>query len=111
MDLYLGTGTAVITICGELDIAVLADAQILLERALAENPTLLVFDLRGVTFLDSAGLTLLVRANRRMRNLDGHVVIANASPRVVEVFVRTELDRQIHLHETALDVEAVRALR
>ena len=110
MDLHLGAGTAVITPHGELDIAALPHVQQVLDSALSIEPRLLVFDLRDVTFLDSAGLTVLVRANRRIRNADGTLAIANASPRVADVIRRMGLDTVMRVHEAPLDIDSVQSL-
>ena len=110
-DVHVDSGTAVVTVHGELDIQSLSANQALIEEALDAEPRLLVLDLRDLTFLDSAGLTLLVRANRRMRNADGIVAIANASRSVADVIERMGLDATMRVVPEPLDVEGVRALR
>ena len=110
-DVFVDGGTAVVTVHGELDIHSLAENQALIDAALESEPQLLVLDLRDLTFLDSAGLTLLVRANRRLRNFDGTLAIANACRPVAEVIRRMGLDATMRIEREPLDLEGVRALR
>ena len=45
-----------------------------LDRAVASAlPTRLTLDLSGVTFMDSSGIAVLIRAKRRMDELGGHI--------------------------------------
>lgn len=108
---HIDSGTAVVTVRGELDIESLPVNQALVDGALESEPRLLVLDLRDLTFLDSAGLTLLVRTNRRVRNADGTLAIANASSLVAAVIDRMDLGAMMRIVREPLDVEGVRALR
>lgn len=58
-------GTAVLRVDGALDLALAPKLRQLAERAARLEPTVLVIDLTGVTFLASAGMGELVRAHRR----------------------------------------------
>jgi len=57
-------GTAVLRVSGALDLALAPKLRRLVERAARLEPAKLVIDLTGVTFLASAGMAELVRANR-----------------------------------------------
>ena len=49
-----------------------------LEMAMdAALPRTLVLDLQGVTFMDSSGIALILRAQQRMQMLDGSVLVRN----------------------------------
>src|SRR5437588_11158032 len=54
----------VLTVTGELDLATSPALEAQLERA-SSGPDLVILDLRGVSFMDSTGLSLLVKAQRR----------------------------------------------
>ena len=43
----------------------------------ADLPARLVLDLAGVTFMDSSGIALILRAQQRMQLLDGSVLVCN----------------------------------
>ena len=69
-------------IAGQLDRAV--------ESAL---PLRLVLDWSGVTFMDSSGIAVVMRARQRMRELGGSVVLRGASPQPRKVLEAAGLDR------------------
>jgi anti-sigma B factor antagonist len=50
---------------GELDLATAGDVHELLEQLSADGPRDLVVDLRGLTFMDSTGIALLLRWQQR----------------------------------------------
>src|SRR5215208_2891433 len=73
IDYYLWTqtdGTVVLELCGDLDFASAPTVAAVLRQVTAEPPPLLVLDLRAVTFLDSAGVALLLRACRGQKAAD-----------------------------------------
>jgi anti-anti-sigma factor len=57
-------------LCGELDIATAPTLEAVLRRVTGAPPPLLVLDLRAVTFLDSAGVLLLLEAHRWQKAAD-----------------------------------------
>lgn len=42
-------------------------------------PRQLVLDMAGVTFMDSSGIALIMRAQQRMQMLDGSLLVCNVS--------------------------------
>ena len=63
---------------GELDHHGAKNALRELELAVdAALPRLLVLDLTGITFMDSSGIALILRAQQRMQLLDGSVLVRN----------------------------------
>lgn len=88
-------GRPALAVRGELDISGVAE----LDRSLAalegEQPTVLVIDLRGVTFLDSSGLRALLAADRRARNDGRRLVLVRAPDSVHRVFEIALLDRRL----------------
>ena len=66
---------------GEFDVATVCPVDFELSRRLAPRTRHVVFDLRDVTFLDLAGLRVLIRANARARSEPFDVkVIAPTGP-------------------------------
>jgi anti-anti-sigma factor len=81
---------------GDLD----ANAVLRLEPALdrvggAAPPEQVVFDLRGLTFVDSAGLGLLVAADQRLRAASVRTRFLRPPDRVMRVFTLTALDEAL----------------
>ena len=63
---------------GEVDHHGARDALRQLELAVdAALPSQLVLDLSGVTFMDSSGIALILRAQQRMQLLDGSLLVCN----------------------------------
>ena len=63
---------------GELDHRGARNALRELEMAVdAALPKTLMLDMEGVTFMDSSGIALILRAQQRMQLLDGSVVVCN----------------------------------
>lgn len=57
-----GAGVAVLRVSGQLDISNADELEQALARAAATRPRMLVFELSGLEFMDSAGISVLVRA-------------------------------------------------
>lgn len=100
-------GFHVVAATGELDVYTAP----LLEEALGESidkrQFRLVVDLSGVSFLDSTGLGLLVKALKWTREHDGALRIVVSAERILKVFRVTGLDTVMKIYPT-LD-EAVAA--
>ncbi|MCI2055843.1 MAG: anti-sigma factor antagonist [Oscillibacter sp.] len=63
---------------GELDHHGARDAIAETERAIdAALPRRLMLDFSGVTFMDSSGIALILRAQKRMQNLGGSMVVCH----------------------------------
>lgn len=65
--------------------------------AAVPSGTSLVFDLSGVSFLDSAGLGALIGAVRRLRQMGGEVTIAAPRPLIARVLHTTGFDRIVSI--------------
>jgi anti-sigma B factor antagonist len=93
--------TAIVRFEGELDLATAPQAETAL-RELEESqqpPGRIVLDLRGVRFLDSTGLRVILAADSRARREGRHVqVIAGPEP-VHRVFRIALLDRRLEFIE------------
>ena len=72
---------------GELDHHAAKDTVTALERALdAALPRRLRLDFGGVTFMDSSGIAVVMRAFRRMTALGGSMELVNVPPQAKKVF-------------------------
>jgi anti-sigma B factor antagonist len=59
--------TVRVVLTGELDIGSAPEVEQVLHRVEADEPSSLTIDLRGLTFMDSTGLRMLVAADKRAR--------------------------------------------
>ena len=84
---------------GELDIATTpsADAELRRVEKGVENggARVIVLDLRGLTFMDSTGLRLLVSADARARNGEYRLAIVRGPAAVQRVLELTSLDARL----------------
>ncbi len=97
---------AIVTVEGELDLALCSRLAPELNAALRSAVRAVVIDLEAVSLVDSSGLALLLNAFRRLDRTGRHLAIAcpMGSPR--RAFELTALDRQLPMHETRRDALA-----
>lgn len=76
-----------VSLLGELDHHAARQAITTVERALdAALPSALTLDFGGVTFMDSSGIAVAMRAMRRMAALGGTSSLINVPPQAKRVF-------------------------
>ncbi|HEU5392931.1 MAG TPA: STAS domain-containing protein [Streptosporangiaceae bacterium] len=93
VDVEVIDGTAVIMMCGDLDITVDAALSERLAEIMQKKPARLIFDLGGVEFMDCAAARTLLSAARSLP--DGQrPVIRSAGPLVRRLLAVTRLDTQ-----------------
>jgi anti-sigma B factor antagonist len=87
-------GYPIVTAAGEIDIATVTRLR---ERlfALAASGRPLVADLNQVSFIDSAGLSVLVGAANRAAAHGGSLHVVCARPKIRKLFRLTGLDRRL----------------
>jgi anti-anti-sigma factor len=92
---HLDDGTRLVELGGELDLSTAsAEVQELLEEC-AESACHVALDLSGVTFIDSAGLALLVKTDRRLSAAGRRLVLLRPHPNVQRILEITGLDRRL----------------
>jgi anti-sigma B factor antagonist len=72
---------------------------------LAVTGGLVLFDLTGVEFVDSAGLGALVGGIRRVRELSGAIAVVCPKPRLAQLLHTTGFDRLVSVY-TSVDEAA-----
>jgi len=82
---------------GELDIS--SGARVEREIALLEDqaPKVLVLDLRGLAFMDSTGLRIVVSANARAEQAGRRLVIVRGPEAVQRIFRITRLEERLEM--------------
>lgn len=89
-------GAIVVRLEGELDLAGVPELQEALHSAQHGNISQMVVDLRGLTFLDSSGLGVLIAADTAGR--DGHVAVSfvRGNETVQRVFQLTAMEERLN---------------
>jgi anti-anti-sigma factor len=82
-----------VTISGEVDLESGPSLRDQLLRVIRRQGARLALDLSGVTFIDCAGINVLLAVRRRAQLEGGSLRVLRASPRVRRVIALTNLDR------------------
>ena len=72
--------------------AALRELELAVDAAL---PVTLVLDMSGVTFMDSSGIALILRAQQKMQLLDGGVLVCNVPPQARRVLDAAGIGRLV----------------
>ena len=75
-----------VKVSGELDLANSSKLDVVLQGELTEADVRLVLDFNQVTFLDSEGLKVIVKAYRRIAEAGGEISIAGCSDTIGRLF-------------------------
>ena len=87
-----------ISFSGELDHHAARDAMESIERWIEQNlPGKTVLDLKGITFMDSSGIAVILRAKRCMEAMQGNLVVINIPRQAARVLETAGLGRYINL--------------
>lgn len=90
----------VLAVNGELDLASSGALEEALEQADDSPSELLVLDLRKLEFMDSTGLSVLVKANQRAQNSGKRFAVVNGGPQVQQLFTLTRITERITVAES-----------
>lgn len=88
----LDEGGAVVAVCGELDMSTAPELSRSLAPVLEQHPQELTLDLAAVEFIDSTGLTLLVRTANRLKEHEGALVLSSPTASVRRILEIVGLD-------------------
>lgn len=92
-----GDGT-VIRVAGELDLETAPQLLAEADPHVDDGTGGLIVDLSGLAFIDSSGLSALIRINQRMIGTGRSFLIISPSPVVAKAFEITGLDQVLPLH-------------
>ena len=95
-----------VTAAGEIDITNAERLRDALLSALNAGALGLVVNMTATTFLDSAGVTALVRASRRAAASEASVRLAVTAPAVLRVLDLVGIDQLIEVHPTVTEAVA-----
>jgi anti-sigma B factor antagonist len=105
----IGEGTFVVGLTGEVDLYTAPELKSELLRLVAEEPTRIIVDLSGATFVDSTTLGVLLGAVKRLRMIGGELVIVCSDLNIRRILSITLLDRAFAIYDTLDDALAAPA--
>jgi anti-sigma B factor antagonist len=103
------TGRATVTLQGELDLATKATAEEAVRRA-QRLTDVVVLDLRGVSFMDSAGVHVVIDADVRQRGTGRRLVVLTGSPQVLRILMLTGVAEQLEIADDITAAEATQEM-
>jgi anti-anti-sigma factor len=110
---HMGTGAVSLKLRGALDLAYAYRFDDELRHAERDASSLLILDLRGLDFVDSAGMSRILAARRRARRCGRRMVLVRGSravQRFLQVAALTEHFEYVSAPEDALPREKPRGL-
>ena len=87
---------------GEIDLHVSPQVERAIASYIKERPAQLVVDLSGVTFIDSSGLAVLIRAREDVKRYGGKLTLSGIKEDVLAIFEMARLD-QVFLIDPGAD--------
>jgi stage II sporulation protein AA (anti-sigma F factor antagonist) len=97
---YCKEGTLTLNFSGELDHhSARAAMKALTERIDAFLPRDCVLNFKELSFMDSSGIALILRADKRMKEIDGRLLVINVPAQPMRVLDASGIDRLINISE------------
>jgi anti-sigma B factor antagonist len=99
-----GSDRYIVTVSGEVDLATSPDLDAAVIAGLESGTNSVIIDLTDVSFMDSSGLGVIVRALKRCREAEIELDLVISNDRVLKVFGITGLDQVIPIHDSIEDI-------
>jgi anti-sigma B factor antagonist len=93
----VGSDCALIRVTGEIDVFTASQLRETVVDLIANSVSHVIADLRGVEFLDSTGLGAIVGGHKRLRTIDGSLILTASPDRILRLFRITGLDQAFSL--------------
>jgi anti-sigma B factor antagonist len=98
-----GGTDSTVAIQGELDLATAPAVSRCVESIVTEGPTRIIFDFTDVTFMDSSGISVLMRAKHSLPD-DGQIVIRQPRSAIRRVLTITGMDEALLIDDESNNV-------
>lgn len=100
-------GAPLVAISGELDLASTPALEEELERVSATAPSLVIIDLRELDFMDSTGLSVLIRAHQQSQQSGYRLGIVNGSRQIRRLLTLTGVADRLTIVDRPEDLAQV----
>jgi anti-anti-sigma factor len=101
-------GVAVVTVSGELDLASSKLLHEALDSLAIKGPELMILDLRELDFIDSTGISVLVKGHRAAERIGTRFAVAGCSPQVTRLLSLTGIRELLTIVDSPEDLTAAR---
>ncbi len=95
----------IIMLKGEMDYFSSRELKDVLFKLIHDKTKSIILDLRDVTFIDSAGMGLLINVNKEMNNHNGKIGLLNLSDEIFNLIKLATLDKIIQIYHHEDDIE------
>ena len=96
-------GITILDLSGEIDVGQAPKLREVLMELLENNEGRLLIDMSDVVYIDSAGLSVLIAANRKAQNLSGMFGLSNPQKPVQQVFKLTRMNKVFQIFPTVAE--------
>ena len=96
-------GATVIAIVGELDLASSPALEENLERVFESDSRLVILDLRELNFMDSTGLSVMVKAHQTAEDADRRLYLVKGPPQVQRLLSLTGVGERLAVIDSPED--------
>jgi len=103
VDVRYEEGGTVIAVSGELDLASSPALEQQLEHVFASDDELVILDLRGLEFMDSTGLSVLIRAHQTAKERQRRLFLVKGPPQVERLLGLTGVGERLSIVDTPED--------
>jgi anti-sigma B factor antagonist len=97
VEVHRNGAAAVVSVRGELDLASGSELEAELDQLTGPDIQLVVIDLRGLDFMDSTGLSILVRAHQRLASEGCEMGLVRGSQQVQRLLDLTGVAERLRL--------------
>ncbi len=103
VDVRSERGATVIAVSGELDLASSPMLEERLEEVFGSDASLVILDLRKLDFMDSTGLSVLIKAHQTAEQAERQLYLVKGPPQVQRLLSLTGVGERLSVVETTED--------
>lgn len=103
VDVRREEGGTVIALSGELDLASSPDLEEKLDEVFGSDVELVVLDLRELEFMDSTGLSVLIRAHQTAEGAERRLYLVKGPPQVQRLLTLTGVGERLAVVDSPED--------
>ncbi len=100
VDVVESDDHALITAVGEIDLDTCDQVADAVSSVLAAGGRRVLLDFSEVTFIDSSGLAVLVRAHRQAQSVGARFAVVHPTPQTRKLITVLGLDQLLHIHDS-----------